>query len=326
MSEPLIPRQHPTADDGPTQLRGLPGRLWWRAFKRIRTRFTDDHLTVWAAALTYYGVLSLFPALLVFVSVLRLTGERNTATVLQKLTDTTPGPARDILRTALTDLEKGHQSTAGVLASVGLLVALWSASSYVGAFMQAANAIYDVPEGRPFWKKLPIRLGITVGAGIAVTVAALAVVFTGGLARRAASLIDVTNSAVQVWDVVKWPALLVLIGLLFAMLYWAAPNARQSGFRWVTAGSALAVLIWVIASAGFAIYVANFGSYNKTYGSLAAVIIFLIWMWISNLAILIGAEFDAELQRERAIDAGLPDDSEPYMRLRDTREHRGSDL
>jgi membrane protein len=144
VSEPSIPRQF-TADEGPERLSELPGRLWWRAFKRIRSRFTDDHLTVWAAALTYYGVLSLFPALLVFVSVLRLTGDRNTETVLRKLTDTTPGPARDILRTALTDLEKGHQSTAGVLAIVGLLVALWSASSYVGAFMQAANAIFDVP-------------------------------------------------------------------------------------------------------------------------------------------------------------------------------------
>jgi membrane protein len=175
-----------------------------------------------------------------------------------------------------------------------------------------------VPEGRPIWKKLPTRLGITVVAGVIVLVGAIAVVFTGSLARQLGKALGVGSSAVTIWDIAKWPVLIILISLLFAMFYWAAPNAKHGGFKWVTPGSLLAVLIWIAASALFAVYVANFSSYNKTYGSLAAIIVFLVWLWITNLAILFGAEFDAEMQRERAILAGRPADDEPYMELRDT--------
>ena len=309
-----------TAIDGPTKLSDLSARSWWQVLQRTTKQFSEDRLTVWAAALTYYGILSLFPALLVLLAALRLTGKDTTQRLLDDLKDTAPGPTRSVLTNAVANLQHGQESTAGVLAVVGLVAALWSASSYVGAFMQASNAIYDVPEGRPIWKKLPIRLGITVGAGLIVLVAALSIVFTGGLAYHLGTLLHLGSGVVRVWDIVKWPVLAALVSLLFTMLYWAAPNARQGGFRWVTPGSALAVLIWVAASAGFAVYVANFGSYNKTYGSLAAVIIFLVWMWITNLAILLGAEFDAELQRGRAIDAGHPLDDEPYLPLRDTRK------
>jgi len=190
----------------------------------------------------------------------------------------------------------------------------------VGSFMQAANSIYDVPEGRPIWKKLPIRLGITIVVGLIVGVASLAVVLTGSLARQVGKLLGVGSSAVTVWNIAKWPVLVILIALAIAMLYWAAPNARHGGFRWVTPGSLLAVVVWIIASAGFVFYIANFSSYNKTYGSLAAVIIFLIWLWITNLAILFGAEFDAEMQRARAIEAGHSPTDEPYMELRDDRK------
>ena len=198
--------------------------------------------------------------------------------------------------------------------------------------MQASNAIYDVPEGRPIWKTLPIRLGVTLATGVLLTIAAVLVVFTGPVAEQAGKAIGIGGATVTAWNIAKWPVLVIIIGLLFALLYWASPNAKHGGFRWVSPGSLLAVLLWLIASVGFGFYVGNFGSYNKTYGSLATVIIFLIWLWISNIAILLGAEFDAELQRSRAIQAGHPETEEPYVELRDTRkldtesdEHTDSD-
>jgi membrane protein len=321
-----LPGQRAARRHGPHGPTDLGRHSWWQVLKRTVRQFDHDKLTTWAAALTYYGVLSLFPGLLVLVAALRLTGQNTTRRVLTNLTDTAPGPTQSILKSALDNLQHGQQSTAGVLAIVGIVGALWSASSYVGSFMQAANVIFDVPEGRPLWKKLPIRLGITIVTGLIVAVAALAVVFTGTLARQLGAVLHISSGVIRTFGIVKWPALLVVMGLLFSLLYWAAPNARQNGFRWITPGSALAVLIWAIASAGFAIYVANFGSYNKTYGSLAAAIIFLVWMWISNLAILIGAQFDSELQRERAIKLGHPADDEPYLPLRDTHDVDADDL
>jgi membrane protein len=317
--EDLLPNK-PTAQDGPATPTSLGKRSWVDAFKRAVKQVGQDHLTSWAAALTYYGILSIFPGLLVLIAALKLAGQQTMQSVLTNVESIAPGPARSILTGAIKNLQQGQSSTAGVLAIVGLLGALWSASGYVGSFMQAANSIYDVPEGRPIWKKLPTRLAVTIVAGVIVSAAALAVVFTGSLARQIGKLVGLGSTFVTVWDIAKWPVLVVLISLLLAVLYWAAPNARHGGFRWVTPGSLLAVLIWIAASLGFAFYVANFGSYNKVYGSLAAVIVFLVWLWISNLAILFGAEFDAEMQRGRAIQAGHSPDDEPYMELRDSRK------
>jgi membrane protein len=305
------------APASPTQ---LGGRSWWQVLKRTGKQFRQDNLTDWAAVLTYYGILSLFPGLLVLISALRLTGKATTQKVLDNITGLAPGPARTVLTTAVENLQNSQQSTASFLAIASLAAALWSAAGYIGAFMRASNAIYDVPEGRPVWKTVPIRIGVTIVTGVIVAVAALMVVFTGALARQVGELLHLGSGVVRVWDIAKWPVLVILISFLFAILYWAAPNARQGGFRWVTPGGLLAVLLWLLASGGFALYVANFSSYNKTYGSLAAVIIFLVWMWISNLAILLGAEFDAELQRSRAIEAGHPADDEPYLQLRDTQK------
>jgi len=203
---------------------------------------------------------------------------------------------------------------------VGLLGALWTASGYVSAFMRAANAVYDVPEGRPIWKTVPIRLAVTVVCGTLLSVSALAVVLTGQVARYVGNLVGLGDTAVTVWDVAKWPVLIFLIMVVVAILYWASPNVRQSGFRWVSPGGVLAVLVWLIASAGFGVYLANFASYNKTYGTLGGVIGFLVWLWISNIALLLGAEFDAELERGRAIEGGLPPDQEPFIPLRDDRK------
>ena len=311
-----IPVQ-PTADKGPRRLRELPGRDWLRAARRTMTGFNDDNLGDWAAGLTYYAVLSVFPGLLLMVTVLRLIGPDVTKTVVSNVDGVAPGNVQAILDAAANNLANSRQGATGVIAIVSLVGALWSSSGYVGAFMRASNSIFDVPEGRPLWKKLPIRVGLTLLTGVLMTVAALIAVFTGRLANVVGRLLGVGSHAVEVWDIVKWPVLVVLVTVLFDLLYWASPNARHGGFRWVSPGGLLAVVIWLLASAGFALYVAHFDSYNKTYGSVAAVIIFLVWLWISNLAFLLGAEFDSEIQRGRAIHAGHPPDAEPYLDLRD---------
>ena len=209
-----------------------------------------------------------------------------------------------------------------MLAIAGTVLALWSTSSYVAAFMRAANAIYDVPEGRPARKTLPLRVGVTLLLMVLLVVSAVIVVVTGGLARHVGQVLGIGSAAVTAWGIAKWPVLLVLVCLMVGVLYWASPNARQ-GLRSIAPGAVVAVVIWLIASGLFALYVANFGHYDKVYGSIAGIIIFLIWLWISNTAILLGAEFNAELERGRAIAAGTPPDTEPFVQMRDTRKlHR----
>ncbi|MFY1691252.1 YihY/virulence factor BrkB family protein [Plantactinospora sp. WMMB782] len=300
-----------------------PGKLgargWRGVLRRTVREFGEDSLTDWAAALTYYAVLSIFPGLLVLVSVLGLIGDSVIQPLIDDIGRVAPGPVGEILTSGARNLAEA-QGAAGLFAVVGLVVALWSASGYVAAFMRASNAIYDVPEGRPLWKTLPIRLAVTVVVGTLLAVSALTVVFTGRLAEWAGDALGLGSTVVTVWNIAKWPILLVLVSLMFAILYWAAPNARQGGFRWITPGGLLAVLLWIVASAGFAFYVANFNNYNKTYGTLGGVIIFFVWLWISNLAVLLGAEFDAELHRGRAIAGGHPADEEPFVELRDTRK------
>jgi membrane protein len=301
---------------------GYPVRLgadgWTAAAKRSIREFKKDNLQDWAAALTYYGILSIFPGLLVLVSLLGLLGRSATQPVITGLTKAAPGSVRQIVLNAMTHLQHSH-AAAGILAAVGIAVGLWSASSYVAGFMRASNVIYDVPEGRPIWKTVPIRLAVTSVMLVLLVASAVIVVVTGGLAARVGHALGVGSAAVTAWDIAKWPVLLVIVSVMFAVLYWASPNARH-GFRLVSPGSVLAVVLWLVASGLFALYVAHFGSYNKVYGSLAAVIIFLVWMWISNTAVLIGAEFNAELARGRAIARGLPPDQEPFTELRDTRK------
>ncbi|MFI6033591.1 YihY/virulence factor BrkB family protein [Streptomyces sp. NPDC051315] len=303
------------APDEPTQ---LPKRSWGAVLKGTVKEFKDDELTDRAAALTYYGVLSLFPALLVLVSILGIAGRSATDQVLKNLQKLTPGSARDIISDAVQQLQ-GRGGIGSVMALVGIVLAVWSASGYVAAFIRSANAVYDMPEGRPVWKVLPVRVGVTVVLLVLAVISALIVVFTGDLARRAGTALGIGDTALTVWSIAKWPVLVVLVTMMIALLYWATPNVKGRGFRWITPGSVLALVIWLIASAGFAFYVANFASYNKTYGTLAGVIVFLVWLWISNIAILLGLEFDAELARQRAVAGGLPRDEEPYVPPRDTR-------
>ncbi|HEY1595530.1 MAG TPA: YihY/virulence factor BrkB family protein [Thermoleophilaceae bacterium] len=304
------------APDGPTDLRA---RSWPGVLRRTVREFKQDDLTDWAAALTYYGILSIFPALLALIAVLGLVGQSAIQPLIDNLGALAPGPAKQIVTSALTNLQKS-QGAAGLLFIIGLAGALWAASGYVAAFMRAANAIYDVGEGRPIWKTVPVRVGVTVVTVLLLAISAVAVVVSGPLAQQVGKVIGLGGAAVTAWDIAKWPVLLLIVSFMFALLYWAAPNVKHPKFRWVSPGGVLAVVLWLIASAAFALYVANFGSYNKTYGALGGVIVFLIWLWISNIVVLLGAEFNAELERGRQIEAGHPEDREPFLEPRDTRK------
>jgi membrane protein len=304
-----------TAPESPARLdRGS----WWAALKRTVREFKDDNLTDWAAALTYYAVLSIFPGMLVLVALLGLFGT-SLDTLTDQVTTQAPGAVRQILTTALDGLRQA-QGTAGVLSIVGLAAAIWSASNYVAAFMRASNAVYDVPEGRPLWKTLPIRIGVTLAVTVLLAVSAAIVVLTGSFADQVGRFLGLGSTLVTVWDIAKWPVLVLIVSQVLSLLYWASPNAKQAGVRWISPGGLVAILVWVLASIGFALYVANFASYNKTYGALGGVIVFLVWLWITNIAVLLGAELDAELHRARAIAAGHPAEEEPFMELRDTRK------
>jgi membrane protein len=293
---------------------------WLAAAKRTLKEYKADDLQDRAAALTYFGIQSIFPGLLVLVSLLGLLGKSATQPLITNLSSAAPSSVRKFIQSDVAHLQHSHAAS-GLIGIAGIVLALWSASNYVAAFMRASNSIYDVPEGRPVWKTAPIRLGVTVATMILLIAAAFIVVVTGGLAQKAGHVLGLGTTAVTVWDIAKWPVLLLIVGLILAILFWASPNARH-GFRWVSPGGVVAVVLWLISSGLFALYVANFGHYNKVYGSLAGVIIFLIWLWISNVAILLGAEFDAELERGRAVAGGHPIDEEPFSELRDDRKLR----
>src|SRR4051794_14121886 len=308
-----MPRQDASAPESPTDLKG---NHWTAVLKRTVSQFSQDKLTTWAAALTYYGVLSIFPGLLALISILGLIGQSATQPLLDNLAPITPGPARDILTNALNNLgsNRGSSTLAFI---IGLAAAIWSASGYISAFMDASNAVWDVPEGRPIWKKLPLRVGLTILLLVLITIAALAVVLTGPIAEQVGNVFGLGSTFLDVWAIAKWPVLALLVSFMISLLYWLSPNVKQPGFPWVTPGGILAVVLWIVASVIFAFYVTNFASYNKTYGSLGGVIVFLVWLWISNIVILLGAEFNSEMERARAIDKGAPPDAEPYLPMRD---------
>jgi membrane protein len=266
---------------------------WGGVLKRTVREFREDNLTDWAAVLTYYSILSVFPALIAFVSIVALVGQhpQTTNAILQIIDDIGPSSAVDTFNGPV-EAVMSNKGGAGIALVVALVVALWSASSYVGAFTRASNQIYEVEEGRRFWKLRPLQMLVTLVMLLLLAIVGIALVTTGPLAEAIGNQIGLGSAAVMAWDSAKWPVLLAMVMLIFAVLYYAAPNVRQPRFRWVTPGGVLAVVLWIVASAGFAFYVANFGSYNKAYGSLAGVVVFLIWMWISNMAVLLGAELN----------------------------------
>ncbi len=286
--------------------------------KRAVRGFQRHSLTDLAAGLTYYGVLAVLPGLVVLFSLLGLLGPSAAGEVVSQAERLAPGSTASVIRT-LVEQAQGSRSGAGVAAVLGIIVAVWSASGYVAAFMRASNRIYGIPEGRPIWKTVPIRIGVTILAVVVLTVAAAIVVLTGPVAHAVGDVVGLGDTTVLVWNIVKWPVLVLIVAVLLAVLYWAAPNARQGGIRWLSPGGLVGVLGWIVVSALFALYVAVAASYDKTYGPLAGVIVFLVWLWLTNLAILFGAEVNAELDRGRAIQAGMPDRVEPFAEPRDTR-------
>jgi membrane protein len=273
--------------------------------KRTATEFRDDNLSDWAAALTYYGLLSLFPALLALVSLVGLFGDpkSTTETITEMVTSIGPESAAQTFVGPIESITS-NRSAAVLTLAIGLAVALWSASAYVGAFMRASNVIYETPEGRPFWKLRPLQILVTLVMIVLIALVALGLVLTGPIVEAVAEPIGLSNTAVDVWNIAKWPALAAMFITMIAVLYYASPNARLRGFRWVTPGSLVAIAVWIIASAAFAIYVANFGSYDKTYGALGGLVVLLVWFWITNLAILFGHQLNAERERSLEIEEG----------------------
>jgi membrane protein len=275
--------------------------------KRTAREFRDDNLTDWAAALTYYSVLSLFPALIALVSLIGLFGDprSTTSSLTEIITEIGPASAAETFSGPIESIAS-NRSAAGFAFFLGLALALWSASGYVGAFMRASNVIYETPEGRPFWKLRPLQIAVTLAMIVMMALLAVGLVLTGPVVEAVASPIGLGDTAVTVWSIAKWPVMVAIFLAMVALLYYASPNVKLRGFRWVTAGSVVAIVVWAIASALFAFYVANFGSYDKTYGTLGGLVVLLIWFWITNLAILFGHQLNAERERSLEIEEGRP--------------------
>ncbi|MEA2482351.1 MAG: rane protein [Thermoleophilaceae bacterium] len=288
--------------DGPSDIRG---RGWGSILKRTIKEFRRDNLTDWAAALTYYGVLALFPAMIALVSIVGLLG-KSTINTLKSNIQAIPaaGQAKTIILNTINNLAS-HKSAAGIAFVLGLALALWSASGYVGAFIRASNSIYETGEGRPFYKLRPLQIGVTLVMLVLIALSAAAIVVTGPVTQRVGQAVGLGNTGQTIFDIAKWPVILLVVSFMFSLLYYAAPNVKQPGFKWITPGGVVAVLIWLAASAAFALYVKFFPN-NKTYGSFGGVIVFLTWLWISNIAVLLGQEMNAELERQRELDQGLP--------------------
>ena len=310
---PDDPRKPDTPDD-------LTKGSWKFVARKTLREFSDDECTDLAAALTYYAVLAIFPALLALISLLGIVGQgRATSDALLGIVeDLGPASAVETLRGPLEQLTQ--TSAAGLALVAGILGALWSASGYVGAFSRAMNRVYEIEEGRPFWKLRPMMIIVTLVAVLLIGVVLILLVVSGPLAEAVGNALGLGETAVTVWGIAKWPVLLLAVALVVAVLYYATPNVQQPKFRWISIGALVAIGVWVLASVLFGVYVANFSSYNKTYGSLAGIIVFLLWLWITNLSLLFGAELDAEIERGRQLQAGIAAEEELQLPPRDTRK------
>ena len=293
----------------------LTMRAWWHALRDAAKAFRARNLSDRAAALTYYSVLSLFPGMIVLVALLGVLGGPGSAdSVFNIIDDLGPASAVDTFREPVEDVTE-NSGAAGVALVIGLALALYSASGYVGAFMRASNEIYEVTEERPFWKQRPLQLVITLAMVVILAVVMLALVLTGPLAEAIGDEVGIGDAALTAFSIAKWPLLSLMVIGVIGGLYRFAPNTRHKGFGWVLPGSLLATVLWIVASAGFAVYIANFGSYSNTYGALAGVIVFLVWLWLSNIAVVFGAQFAAELERtgHAAEQATPPGEFAPFV-------------
>jgi membrane protein len=308
---------HPESDEKPDSPADLAKPSWIYVARKTLREFSKDQCTDLAAALTYYAVLALFPALIAVLSLVGLVGQgpKTAQTIVTMMKQA--GLSSKTLADTITQL--AGTPGAGIALILGLASALWSASGYVGSFGRAMNRIYEIREGRPVWKLRPVMLLVTLVAVVLAALVALALVASGSVATAIGNQIGLGSTALLIWTIAKWPVILVVVVFIVALLYYATPNVKQPKFRWISVGAAFAIIVWVLASVAFGFYVANFSSYNKTYGSLAGVIVFLLWLWLTNLALLFGAELDAELERGRELQAGIEAEETVQLPPRDTR-------
>lgn len=309
---------HPDDERKPKSPSDLRKDAWKVGFKRALQEFGRDQCTDLAAALTYYAVMAVFPALLALMSLLGVfsSGQKTTDAVIDVVNELGPETAADTLEPIITNLTES--SGAGLAFILGILGALWSASGYVGAFSRAMNRIYQVDEGRPTVKLRLQMLLVTLILVIGAALVLFGAVMSGPVAKSIGNVVGLGDQAVLIWNIAKWPVILFIVVLMVALLYYATPNVQQPKFRWMSLGAAIAIGVWIVASVAFGFYVANFGNYNKTYGSLAGVIVFLLWLWLTNIALLFGAEVDAEVERARQLQAGIKAESTLQLPPRDT--------
>jgi membrane protein len=319
-SEELADAPSPDDPRKPRKPQQVEKPSWKLVFRKTLHEFSDDHCTDLAAALTYYGILSVFPGIIALVSLLGVIGQGKQAVkaLLQIITQFAPGQTATLIRGPME--QAVNSPAAGFALVLGIVLAIWSASGYVGAFSRAMNTVYEIDEGRPFWKLKPQQLLVTIITIVLVMIVALILVVSGPVTKAVGNALHLGQAPQVVWEVVKWPVLLVIVIVILAVLYYAAPNAKQPKFRWMSMGALVALVILAIATLLFGLYVATFANYAKTYGSLGGVIVFLLWVWIANIALLFGAEFDAELERGRELQGGIEAEERIQLPPRDTRQ------
>ncbi|AZS45656.1 MULTISPECIES: YihY/virulence factor BrkB family protein [Microbacterium] len=319
---PSTPRNapDPEASGKPDSPDDLHKRSWKYVLRKTIREFSSDQCTDIAASLTYYAVLSLFPGLIAIFSLLGVFGQGKAASdaVLGIIEQVAPGDTVDTIRGPIEQI--AESPGAGFALVTGILLAIWSASGYVGAFSRAMNRIYEIEEGRPFWKLKPAQLLVTVITIVLLVIAAIILVVSGSVTKAIGDALGIGDVPQTIWSIAKWPLLIFIVVLVVAILYYATPNAKQPKFRWISMGALLAIIVLAFATAAFGFYVGNFSNYDRTYGSLAGIIIFLLWLWIANLALLFGAEFDAELERGRQLQAGIAAEEDIQLPPRDTRK------
>lgn len=291
----------------PRRFGDLPDGAARRIAKRTFDQYRADGVTNLAAALTYHSVLSLFPGLIALVALLGLLGQypQTFNAVLNIVSGLAPSSTVQTVSVPLRQIIT-HKGGAGALLSLGLAGAIWAASGYVGTFSWAANVLWEAKRGRSWYRQWPFNVAVTLVALVLITAVLLALVLTGPVANSVGRQIGVGSTGLTIWSIAKWPAIVVVVTFMISGLYYVAPNVRPPSWRWLTPGAMFAVIAWGVTSLGFAFYLANFGSYNKVYGTLGAVITFLIWVWLSNVAALLGIELDAEIERERQLAAHEP--------------------
>ncbi|MUN62599.1 YihY family inner membrane protein [Kocuria sediminis] len=304
----------------PTQITGLS---WSYVLRRTVHEFRRDECTDSAAVLTFFAVLSVFPALLAVVSLLGVVGqaEETVGTILRLLHESgVPAEAVAVLEGPIREL--AESSAAGPALVTGLVGALWTASAYVRAFGRSMNRIYEVEEGRPFWKLYPLMVGVTLVLVALAVGMMLVVLLSGPVAERLGELVDLPGSTLRLWQAARGPVVLALLSFVVALLYSTTPNVRQPRFRWLGIGSVTAIVVMAAATAGFSSYVSRFGNYNTTYGAIGGVIVLLLWIWIMNTVLLAGAEFNAETERARRLQAGIAAEEDLLLPPRDVRAAR----